>query len=292
MKKITLILVIIACSFSDQTFSQNIDTDQYSALEYRLLGPFRGGRSAAVTGVPNKPNLYYFGSAGGGVWKTENGGEQWKNISDGYFGGSIGSVTVSKSDPNVIYVGGGEKTVRGNVSSGYGVWKSIDAGKTWSFSGLKNSRHIPRISVDPKDHNIVYAGVLGDIYKANEDRGLYKSINGGDSWEKILFSNENSGIVDLIIDPTNSRVIYASTWNVRRTPYSLSSGGDGSALWKSVDSGKTWKEISLNAGFPTSTLGIIGVTVSPVNNNKVWAIIENKDKVDYILVMTEERLGA
>ena len=278
MKKITLILLIIACSFSDQTFSQNIDTDQYSALEYRLLGPFRGGRSAAVTGVPNKPNLYYFGSAGGGVWKTENGGEQWKNISDGYFGGSIGSVTVSKSDPNVIYVGGGEKTVRGNVSSGYGVWKSIDAGKTWSFSGLKNSRHIPRISVDPKDHNIVYAGVLGDIYKANEDRGLYKSINGGDSWEKILFSNENSGIVDLIIDPTNSRVIYASTWNVRRTPYSLSSGGDGSALWKSVDSGKTWKEISLNAGFPTSTLGIIGVTVSPVNNNKVWAIIENKDK--------------
>jgi len=278
MKKITLILVIIACSFSDQTFSQNIDPDEYSALDYRLIGPFRGGRSAAVTGVPNKPNLYYFGSAGGGVWKTENAGEHWKNISDGYFGGSIGSVTVSKSDPNVIYVGGGEKTVRGNVSSGYGVWKSIDAGKTWSFSGLKNSRHIPRISVDPNDHNIVYAGVLGNIYKSSEDRGLYKSINGGGTWEKILFSNENSGIVDLIIDPTNPRIIYASTWNVRRTPYSLSSGGDGSALWKSVDSGKTWEEISLNSGFPDSTLGIIGVTVSPVNNNKLWAIVENKDK--------------
>jgi len=138
MKKLTLILAILSCSFSEQTFSQNIDTEQYSGLDYRLIGPFRGGRSAAVTGVPNKPNLYYFGAAGGGVWKTENGGDHWKNISDGFFGGSIGSVTVSKSDPNVIYVGGGEKTVRGNVSSGYGVWKSIDAGKTWSFSGLKN----------------------------------------------------------------------------------------------------------------------------------------------------------
>jgi photosystem II stability/assembly factor-like uncharacterized protein len=278
MKKLTLILAILSCSFSEQTFSQNIDSEQYSALDYRLIGPFRGGRSAAVTGVPNKPNLYYFGAAGGGVWKTENGGDHWKNISDGFFGGSIGSVTVSKSDPNVIYVGGGEKTVRGNVSSGYGVWKSIDAGKTWSFSGLENSRHIPRISIDPNDHNIVYAGVLGDIYKSTEDRGLYKSINGGESWKKILFSNKDSGIVDLIIDPTNSRIIYASTWNVKRTPYSLSSGGDGSALWKSVDSGKTWKEISLNLGFPDSTLGIIGVTVSPANNNKVWAIVENKDK--------------
>ena len=278
MKKLTLILAILSCSFSEQTFSQNIDSEQYSALDYRLIGPFRGGRSAAVTGVPNKPNLYYFGAAGGGVWKTENGGDHWKNISDGFFGGSIGSVTVSKSDPNVIYVGGGEKTVRGNVSSGYGVWKSIDAGKTWSFLGLENSRHIPRISIDPNDHNIVYAGVLGDIYKSTEDRGLYKSINGGESWEKILFSNKDSGIVDLIIDPTNSRIIYASTWNVKRTPYSLSSGGDGSALWKSVDSGKTWKEISLNLGFPDSTLGIIGVTVSPANNNKVWAIVENKDK--------------
>ena len=278
MKKATLILAIFACLAPNQTYSQEIDSDQYSALEYRLLGPFRGGRSAAVTGVPNKPDLYYFGAAGGGVWKTENGGDQWKNISDGYFGGSIGSITVSTSDPNVIYVGGGEKTVRGNVSSGYGIWKSIDAGKSWFFSGLKNSRHIPRISVDPNNHNIVYAGVLGDIYKSSDDRGLYKSIDGGKSWKKILYSNEDSGIVDLIIDPTNSRIIYASTWNVRRTPYSLSSGGDGSALWKSEDSGKTWTEISTNEGFPNTTLGIIGVTVSPVNSNKVWAMVENKDK--------------
>jgi len=168
--------------------------------------------------------------------------------------------------------------VRGNVSSGYGVWKSLDAGKTWNFSGLKNSRHIPRITIDPNNHDIVYAGVLGNIYKSSDERGLYKSVDGGKNWKKILYSNEDSGIVDLIIDPTNSRVIYASTWNVRRTPYSLSSGGKGSALWKSEDSGDTWKEISLNKGFPDSTLGIIGVTVSPVNNEKVWAIVENKDK--------------
>ena len=168
--------------------------------------------------------------------------------------------------------------MRGNVSSGYGVWKSLDAGKTWNFSGLKNSRHIPRITIDPNNHDIVYAGVLGNIYKSSDERGLYKSVDGGKNWKKILYSNEDSGIVDLIIDPTNSRVIYASTWNVRRTPYSLSSGGEGSALWKSEDSGDTWKEISLNKGFPDSTLGIIGVTVSPVNNEKVWAIVENKDK--------------
>ncbi|MDC0477401.1 glycosyl hydrolase [Flavobacteriaceae bacterium] len=287
MKKLYLFFIIsstfIFFSLNANTFKKSsIDIDkhksEFGALEYRLIGPFRGGRSAAVTGVPNKPNLYYFGATGGGVWKTQDGGNKWENISDGFFGGSIGSVSVAKSDPNVIYVGGGEKTVRGNVSSGYGVWKSLDAGKTWKFSGLKNSRHIPRISIDPNNHDIVYAGVLGNIYKPSDERGLYKSVDGGKNWNKILFANEDSGVVDLIIDPTNSRIIYASTWNVRRTPYSLSSGGEGSALWKSEDSGNTWKEISLNKGFPDSTLGIIGVTVSPVNNEKVWAIVENKDK--------------
>ena len=287
MKKLYLFFIIsstfIFFSLNAKTVKKSsIDIDkhesEFGALEYRLIGPFRGGRSAAVTGVPNKPNLYYFGATGGGVWKTQDGGNKWENISDGFFGGSIGSVSVAKSDPNVIYVGGGEKTVRGNVSSGYGVWKSLDAGKTWKFSGLKNSRHIPRISIDPNNHDIVYAGVLGNIYKPSDERGLYKSVDGGKNWNKILFANEDSGVVDLIIDPTNSRIIYASTWNVRRTPYSLSSGGEGSALWKSEDSGNTWKEISINKGFPDSTLGIIGVTVSPVNNEKVWAIVENKDK--------------
>ncbi|PCI06662.1 MAG: glycosyl hydrolase [Flavobacteriaceae bacterium] len=258
--------------------AQSTDKEDYNALEYRLLGPFRGGRSAAVTGVTGKPNLYYFGAAGGGIWKTENGGRHWENISDGYFGGSIGAIAVSKSDQNVIYVGGGEKTVRGNVSSGYGVWKTVDAGKTWISSGLEKSRHVSRIAIDPDNHNIVYAAVLGNIYKETDERGVYKSVDGGKTWKKILFANNLSGAVDLQLDPTNSRILYASTWRLQRTPYSLSSGGEGSALWKSTDSGGTWTEISKNEGFPDDTLGIIGVTVSPVNNQRVWAMVENKDE--------------
>ncbi|MDY2586407.1 VPS10 domain-containing protein [Winogradskyella aquimaris] len=264
--------------FSPNLESQNFQQSDYSAIEYRLLGPFRGGRSAAVTGVPKQPNLFYFGSTGGGIWKTSDGGRTWKNISDGYFGGSIGAIAVSKSDPNVIYVGGGEKTVRGNVSSGYGIWKSVDAGKTWVASGLPKSRHVPRIAIHPSDHSIVYAGVLGNIYKPTEDRGVYKSTDGGKTWKKTLFSNEHAGVVDLIMDPTNPRILYASTWRVQRTPYSLSSGGEGSALWKSTDSGETWTEISTNKGFPEGVLGIIGVTVSPLNNQRIWAIVENKDQ--------------
>ncbi|QNJ97409.1 VPS10 domain-containing protein [Constantimarinum furrinae] len=272
------ISIIFFGIFPESTQAQSYDESLYGALEYRLIGPFRGGRSAAVTGVPNKPNLFYFGATGGGVWKTEDGGRSWKNISDGFFGGSIGAIEVAEDDPNVIYVGGGEKTVRGNVSSGYGIWKTVDAGKTWTNMGLKNSRHIPRITTHPRDHNIVYAAVLGNIYKPTQERGVYKSIDGGKSWNKILFANEDAGAVDLIMDPNNPRILYASTWNVRRTPYSLSSGGDGSALWKSTDSGETWKEISTNTGFAKGTLGIIGVTVSPVNSERVWAIVENKDE--------------
>ena len=250
----------------------------YSSLEYRLIGPFRGGRSAAVTGVPNQPNLFYFGATGGGVWKTIDGGREWENISDGFFGGSIGAIEVSKSDPNVIYVGGGEKTLRGNVSSGYGVWKSENAGKTWVSMGLDNSRHIPRLRIHPTNSDIVYAAVLGNIYKPTQDRGIYKSTDGGKNWKKTLFVNDQSGAVDLVFDPNNPRILYASTWRAQRTPYSLSSGGDGSALWKSTDSGETWTEISKNEGFPKDTLGIIGVTVSPKNSERLWAIVEHKEK--------------
>jgi len=277
-KKVALLFFVLLCFPVQLLFAQTLTDSPIDALSYRLVGPFRGGRSAAVTGVPNKPNLFYFGATGGGIWKTLDGGRSWENISDGFFGGSIGAIEVSESDPNVIYVGGGEKTVRGNVSSGYGVWKSVDAGKTWESKGLATSRHISRIVVHPKEHNTVYAAVMGNIYKPTEDRGVYKSIDGGNTWTKILFANENAGAVDLHMDPNNSRVLYASTWNVRRTPYSLSSGGEGSALWKSTDSGETWVEISKNDGFPTDTLGIIGVTVSPANSNRVWAIVENKDK--------------
>jgi photosystem II stability/assembly factor-like uncharacterized protein len=273
-----ILIAIVLSFFTLNLESQNFNESDYGALEYRLIGPFRGGRSAAVTGVPNQPNLFYFGATGGGVWKTNNGGRTWENISDGSFGGSIGAISISKSDPNVIYVGGGEKTVRGNVSSGYGVWKSEDAGKTWTASGLEKSRHIPRIAIHPTDHNIVYAGVMGNIYKPTEERGVYKSTDGGKTWRKTLFSNEHAGVVDLIIDPTNPRILYASTWRVQRTPFSLSSGGEGSALWKSTDSGETWTEISKHEGFPEGILGIIGVTVSPVDNQRIWAMVENKDQ--------------
>ena len=250
----------------------------HESLSYRSIGPFRGGRSAAVTGVPGKPDLYYFGATGGGVWKTADGGQTYENISDGFFGGSIGAVAVSKSDPNVIYVGGGEVTVRGNVSSGYGIWKSVDAGKTWTFSGLPKSRHVPRIVINPTNPDIVYAAVLGNIYKPTTERGVYKSIDGGRSWKKVLFSNADSGAFELVMDPSNPRNLYASTWRLNRTPYSLNSGGEGSALWKSTDEGKTWNEISLNKGFAKGTLGVIGVTVSPINSQRVWAIVENKEE--------------
>ena len=265
-------------SKKNQQNQETYPEELYSSLKYRLIGPFRGGRSAAVTGVPGKPDLFYFGATGGGVWKTENRGHTWENISDGYFGGSIGAVEVSQSDPNVIYVGGGEETVRGNVSSGYGAWKSVDAGQTWTHIGLDNSRHIPRIRVHPDNPDIVYAAVLGNIYKPTEDRGVYKSTDGGATWRKVLFSNAQAGAVDLVLDPNNPRILYASTWNVQRTPYSLSSGGEGSALWKSTDSGEHWKEISKNKGFPGDTLGIIGVAVSPKNSQRVWAMVEHREK--------------
>lgn len=256
------------------TTSPTYAAKYYDALEWRNIGPWRGGRSAAVTGVPNKPNLFYFGAAGGGLWRTKDGGRHWENISDGYFGGSIGAVSVSESDPNTIYVGGGEVTVRGNVSSGSGIWKSVDAGKTWQHMGLAKTRHIPRIRIHPKNPDIVYAAVLGNIYKSSEERGLYRSLDGGKTWKKTLYINPDAGIVDLCLDPSNPRTLYASAWRIRRTPYSLESGGEGSSLWKSTDAGETWTDISTNKGMPEGTLGISGITVSPVNSERVWAIIE------------------
>ncbi len=260
-----------------ETQAQQFEESTYQALQYRSIGPYRGGRSAAVAGVAGKPMLYYFGATGGGVWKTMDGGQSWQNISDGYFGGSIGAVAVSEWDNNVIYVGGGEKTVRGNVSHGYGMWKSIDAGKTWKATGLDDSYHIPRIRIHPKNPDLVYAAVMGNLYRDTEERGVYRSKDGGETWERILFANAGAGAVDLILDPSNPRVLYASTWKIRRTPYSLSSGGEGSALWKSTDGGDTWENLNEKEGMPEGTMGIIGVTVSPANPERVWAIIENKD---------------
>ena len=278
-----VVLFFLVANTYAQRKKQTLKTVSYKpeiheSLKFREIGPFRGGRSAAVVGVKNNPNLYYFGGTGGGVWKTEDAGKTYENISDGYFGGSIGAIAIAPSDSNVIYVGGGEVTVRGNVSSGNGVWKSLDAGKTWTFSGLPKSRHIPRIVIDSNNPDIVYAAVLGNIYSPTKERGVYKSVNGGKTWKKVLFVNEQAGAVEIQIDPNNSRVLFASTWNLKRTPYSLNSGGPGSLLWKSNDSGNSWHKISDNQGFAKGVLGIIGVTVSPVNSERVYAIVENKDK--------------
>ncbi|WKN43376.1 WD40/YVTN/BNR-like repeat-containing protein [Tunicatimonas pelagia] len=253
------------------------DDSLYNAIQYRLVGPFRGGRSCTVTGIPNDRDTYYFGSVGGGVWKTSDGGTTWKNISDGFFGGSVGSIAVSESDPNVIYVGLGEKTIRGNVSSNFGVWKSTDAGTSWNFIGLKNTRHIGRIRVHPTNPDVVYVAAMGDLWQSSEERGVYKSTDGGETWNKILFANVNAGAVDLVLDPNNPRILYASTWNVHRTPYSLSSGGPGSDLWKSTDSGKNWEKLTEKENMPDSPRGIIGVTVSPANSDRIWALIEAED---------------
>lgn len=247
-----------------------------TSMQWRNVGPFRGGRSAAVTGVAGKPNLFYFGATGGGVWRTKDGGRTWENLSDSFFGGSIGAIEVAPSDHNVLYVGGGECTVRGNVSAGTGIWKTEDAGRTWKFSGLPQSRHITRIRVHPTNADIAYAAVLGDLYQDSEERGIYRTRDGGKSWQQIHFVQKDAGAVDLCLDPTNPRILYASFWKIRRSPYDLSSGGKGSSLWKSTDSGETWTELTQKPGLPTDTLGIIGVAVSHTRPDRVWAIIESR----------------
>jgi photosystem II stability/assembly factor-like uncharacterized protein len=290
MKKITLLCLLAALPFvlpgqkaKSPTTTENsasnvvVNHDLLSGISWRNLGPFRGGRSAAVTGVSGKPNLYYFGGTGGGVWRTEDGGRTWENISDGFFGGSIGAIEVAPSDQNVIYVGGGECTVRGNVSYGDGMWKSDDAGRTWKSIGLKESRHIPRIRVHPTNADVVYAAVLGDLFKPTTERGVYRSKDGGKTWERILYVNENAGAVDLAMDPTNPRILYASLWRVRRSPHDFSSGGAGSSIWKSTDGGDTWQEITRNEGLPQDTIGIVGLAVSAARPDRVYAIIENQN---------------
>ena len=254
--------------------STAFDESLFQSLKWREIGPYRGGRSAAVAGIPDQCDVYYFGATGGGVWKTADGGKTWKPVSDGFFGGSIGAVAVSAWDPNVVYAGGGEKTVRGNVSHGDGIWKSTDAGKTWTHIGLADSRHIPRIRIHPRDPDLVYAAVLGHLFGPNPERGVYRSKDGGDTWERILHVSDEAGAVDLAMDPTNPRILYASLWRVLRTPWSLESGGEGSGLWKSTDGGDTWDELSGKPGMPKGTLGIIGIDVSASNPENLYAIVE------------------
>ncbi|WP_350286278.1 glycosyl hydrolase [uncultured Croceitalea sp.] len=256
---------------------ENYSESLYNSIQWRLVGPFRGGRAGTASGVLNDPNLYYMGTAGGGVWKTTDAGNTWSCISDGYFGGSIGAVAVSESDPNVIYVGEGEQTLRGNVSSGNGIWKSLDAGETWEFIGLEGSEHIARIRIHPSNPDLVYVAAIGNLWKPNDTRGVYRSKDGGKNWEKILYESDKAGAGDLILDPNNSRIIYAATWEMKRNGYRMDSGGPDSKLYKSTDGGDSWTNISKYSGLPKGPWGIVGIAVSPVDSNRVWAIIEAED---------------
>ena len=281
MKK--LLLLTATCIVAFFSFAQkkpiasvnNDDSILFSKVKYRLLGPFRGGRSGAVLGDLKQKNTFYFGATGGGVWKTIDGGSNWKNIADKNFGGSIGCVAAAPSDPTILYVGEGESTLRGNVSEGFGIWRTDDGGRSWKNLGLKDTRHIIRIIIHPKNPDIVWVAAIGHLFGPNEERGIFKTTDGGKSWKKVLYVNNQTGCSDLIMEPGNPAVLYAGTWRIQRTPYSLESGGDGGGLWKSMDGGETWKNISASKGLPKGLWGIVGVTVCPSNSDKVYALVEN-----------------
>ena len=278
------LLLTLSCFFSvlfvsaqkKQTAAvNNEDSILFSKVKYREIGPFRGGRSGAATGDLKQKNTFYFGATGGGVWKTIDAGSNWKNISDKYFGGSIGCVAVAPSDNTILYVGEGENSLRGNVSEGFGIWRTDDGGRSWKNIGLKDTRHIIRIIIHPKNPDIVWVAAIGHLFGPNTERGIFKTIDGGKSWKKVLYVNDQTGCSDLVMEPGNPSVLYAGTWRVLRTPYSLESGGEGSGLWKSIDGGETWKNMASNRGLPKGTWGIVGVAVSPSNTDKIYTLLEN-----------------
>jgi photosystem II stability/assembly factor-like uncharacterized protein len=251
-----------------------IDTTALNTLKWRELGPYRGGRSVAVAGSVARPSEYYMGTVGGGVFKSTDGGQSWGPVTDRYFGGTIGAIAVAPSNPDIVYVGGGEAPIRGNVSHGDGVWKSTDGGKTWKSLGLQLTRQISRVRVHPTNPDLVYVAAQGNVWAPNAERGVYRSKNGGATWEKVLFRNDSTGVSDLVMDPSNPSVLYAAFWQAGRTPWMLVSGGNGSGIFKSTDGGDTWKEITRNPGLPAGVLGNIAVSVSGANPNRVFAIIE------------------
>lgn len=249
----------------------------FKSLQYRLAGPFRGGRSTAVSGVLGKPYLFYMGSTGGGLWQSDDAGQSWTNITDGQIGvGSIGAIAVAPSDPNVLYLGTGSSSPRGNISIGDGVYKSTDAGKTWVHSGLPKAGLISRIRVHPRDPDLVYAAVMGNIFAPNPERGVYRSRDGGASWERIHFVSDRTGCVDLAMDLTNPRILYAGMWTVERKPWTLVDGSDEGGVWKTSDGGQTWKK--LEKGLPTGVIGRIGLDVSPADPSRVWVITAAPEK--------------
>tara|TARA_R110000868_G_scaffold408293_5_gene691033 strand:- start:68180 stop:71371 length:3192 start_codon:yes stop_codon:yes gene_type:complete len=247
-------------------------------LSFRNIGPFRGGRSVAVVGHDDQPYTYYTGFTGGGVYKTTDGGNSWSNISDNFFKtGSVGAIDVADSDPNVIYVGMGETDIRGNMSAGDGMYRTTDAGKTWTYLGLGQSQFIGDIEIHPTNPDVAWVAAMGQIFgeEGNSERGVFKTIDGGKTWNKVLFRNNRTGAVDIAVDPNNARILFASLWEAYRNPWEMSSGGDGSGLFKSTDGGETWIEITKSPGLPKGLIGKIGVSVSSVNSDRVFAIIEN-----------------
>ncbi|QNL52484.1 glycosyl hydrolase [Olivibacter sp. SDN3] len=263
--------------FSGKAQSES-PTDLFKTLEYRNVGPNRGGRSLAATGSPQRPNEYYFGATGGGLWKTTDGGTTWKPVTDGQIkSSSVGAVATALTNPDIVYIGMGESEFRGNIMQGDGVYKSTDAGKTWHHMGLEETQTISRIRVHPTNPDIVYAAALGHPFNPDENRGVYKTVDGGKTWKKILYKGDRAGAQDLIIDPKDHNTIYASIWEVYRTPWKMWGGGGASGFYKSSDGGETWEELTYKPGLPADPIGKIGITVSPVNTQRVWAIIEAND---------------
>jgi photosystem II stability/assembly factor-like uncharacterized protein len=253
-----------------------VDEKLFGAMRWRQVGPFRGGRVLAVTGVPGEPTVFYFGGASGGVWKSTDTGVNWQPVFDKEPIASVGAIAVANSDHNVIYVGSGEACIRGNITYGDGVYKSVDGGKTWKNLGLKDSRHIGAVIVDPKNPNIAFVAALGHAYGPNEERGVFRTTDGGATWQKVLYKDNKTGAIDVVFDPNNSSTLFASLWEVSRTPWSLSSGGPGSGLYKSSDGGTTWTRLE-GHGLPAGIMGRIGISVSGADSNKIYAMIESKE---------------
>ena len=255
--------------------AQPYNEAQFKGMKWRDIGPYRGGRVLAVTGIPGSPFTYYFGGVAGGVWRTTDGGVSWQPISDKSVISSIGAIAVSESNPNVIYVGTGESCLRGNISYGDGVYKTTDGGKTWQHIGLKDTQHIARVWIDPRNSDHVLVAALGHAYGPNPDRGIFRTTDGGKTWDKILYKDDKSGAIDLAVDPHNSNVMFAALYQIQRTPWSLESGGPGSGLYRSTDGGNSWKHLE-GKGLPEGILGRIGVSVSGADSNRVYALIESK----------------
>ncbi len=275
MKTLTFLL---ATALAALGLSQGYDPANYSGLQWTNVGPNRGGRSVAVSGVRTRPAEYYFGATGGGLWKTTDSGASWKCVTDGFLGSSsVGAIGVCDSNPDTVYIGMGERDIRGNVAQGDGVYKSTDAGKTWTSVGLKDTRVVSRVVVDPKNPDVVYVAALGHVWGANKERGVFKTNDGGRSWSKVLFESDKAGAVDLVMDPNDSKTLYAATWEAWRRPWTLNSGGPGSKLWKSTDAGVHWSDLTRNSGLPKGVVGKMGVAVAATNSKRIFAIVEAQD---------------